>query len=51
MEEAGLLAQIQGLNDLELAVLLCLVAEEHCIIRSDPGEIASARAELQQVIL
>ncbi|KAI9827822.1 MAG: hypothetical protein M1832_004311 [Thelocarpon impressellum] len=38
-----------GLSDLELAVLLSLVAEEHCIIETDEEAIDAAEAELRAI--
>lgn len=37
MADETLFAKVQGLSDLELATLLCLVHQEHCIIDTDPG--------------
>jgi hypothetical protein len=37
MAEEALLEKIQDLSDLELAALLCLANQEHCLIDTDPG--------------
>lgn len=37
---------LQGLNDLELAIVVSLVAEEHCIFSSDSSSTAILRDEL-----
>lgn len=44
-------AKIQALGDLELAVLLCLVAQQHCIISTQNILIDSLAHELQLVCL
>lgn len=42
-----LVDKAQELGDLELAVLLCLVANEHCIIEADAQDIKHAEKELR----
>lgn len=49
MEQVGLVAQIQELTDLELAVLLCLVADQSCIIQTEHGDLEPLEQELQLV--
>ena len=49
MEESGLIKRIQELTDLELALLLSLVAEEHCIIQSEEEFIDPLEEELHLV--
>jgi hypothetical protein len=49
MADEALLDKIQDLSDLELAVLLCLTAQEHCIIDTDPDTIDDLVHELQLV--
>jgi hypothetical protein len=51
MEEVHgrLVDQVQFLSDLELAVLVCLVAEQHCIIQSERDLIDSVEEELKLV--
>lgn len=44
MADEALINKIRDLSDLELAVLTCLVAQEHCIIDTEP----SAEDELVQ---
>ena len=34
MEDQGILSKVQDLTDVELALLLCLVANQHCIIET-----------------
>lgn len=51
MEEAGdrIAEKVQGLSDLELAVLVCLVAEQHCIIEAEKKEVNDVQEELKLV--
>ena len=44
------LSNIQQLGDLELAVLLCLVADQHCIVKTDTGSMERVGQEIAQVI-
>lgn len=39
----------QELGDLELAALLCLVGNEHCLVEADPDEIYRLDGELRLV--
>lgn len=41
--------KVQALGDLELAVLICLVADQHCIIESEPDLADNIEEELQLV--
>jgi hypothetical protein len=49
MAEEALLDKVQDLSDLELAALLCLVAQEHCIIDTEPDALDELVLELQLV--
>jgi MoxR-like ATPase len=51
MEEqnAGLVEKVQALSDIELAVLLCLVTDQHCIVEADPLLLPAVEQELQIV--
>jgi hypothetical protein len=49
MAEEELLDKVQDLSDLELAALLCLVAQEHCIIDTEPDSLDDLVLELQLV--
>ena len=49
MADEALLNKIHGLSDLELAALLCLVAEEHCIIDTEPESLDDLVQELSLV--
>lgn len=51
MEPTGLVAKIQGLTDLELAILLSLVAGQHCLIETESEALEPASQELQLVRL
>ncbi|KAK3195933.1 hypothetical protein K4F52_000800 [Lecanicillium sp. MT-2017a] len=44
-----LLEKVHDLSDLELAVLLCLISREHCLISTPAGAIADLVSELQLV--
>ena len=47
MEE--IVARVQELTDIELAILICLVANEHCIIQTDKESLDTLQDELQLV--
>jgi hypothetical protein len=49
MADKILLEKVQDLSDLELAVLLCLIAQEHCIIDTEPSALDDVVHELQLV--
>ena len=49
MDTAELVERVQELTDLELAVLLSLVAAQHCIITADEDDVDSMVQELQLV--
>lgn len=49
MADEGLLEKVQELSDLELAALLCLTAQEHCIIDTEPDALDDLVLELQLV--
>lgn len=51
MADEGLLDKIQDLSDLELAVLLCLTNQEHCIIDTDPEAVDDLVQELRLVFI
>lgn len=44
-----LIDKVHELSDLELAALTCLVAQEHCIIDTDPEVLDDLVNELQLV--
>ncbi|KIW03744.1 uncharacterized protein PV09_05051 [Verruconis gallopava] len=48
-EKIRLAEKAQELGDIELAVLLCLVAEAHCIIEADVEDIEQAEKEIQSI--
>jgi hypothetical protein len=50
-EVAELTDKVQELGDIELAALLCLVTEEHCIIYAETGELDNVEQELRLVRL
>lgn len=41
--------KVQALSDLELAVLICLVADQHCIIDTEQHLIKNVEEELRLV--
>jgi hypothetical protein len=49
MAEQNLLHKVHDLSDLELATLICLVAQEHCIIDTDEESIDELVQELELV--
>lgn len=49
MADDELLDKVQDLSDLELAALLCLTAQEHCIIDTEPDALDDLVLELQLV--
>lgn len=49
MAEDALIDKVQGLSDLELATLLCLTAQEHCIIDTEPDALDDLVLELRLV--
>ncbi|TAQ89613.1 hypothetical protein B7494_g2071 [Chlorociboria aeruginascens] len=49
MANETLLGKIHELSDVELAALICLVAEEHCIIDTDPDVLDDLVLELELV--
>ena len=49
MEPSGLIERVYELTDLELAVLLCLTARQHCIIEFERGSQDLLEQELQLV--
>jgi hypothetical protein len=50
-ETVRLASKVQELEDIELAALLCLIAQEHCIIEADEEELDNVAQELGLVSL
>jgi hypothetical protein len=48
-ETSRLVEKVQELGDIELAALLCLTAQEHCIIETDEEELENVEQELKLV--
>lgn len=44
-----LVEKVQTLSDLELAVLICLIAEQHCIIQTEHELLENVEDELKLV--
>lgn len=42
-------ATLQGLGDLELAILICLIAQEHCMLSAEYGSIQDLQEGLQLI--
>ena len=51
MADETLLDKVHELSDLELAALICFVAQEHCIIDTEPDSIDELAQELELVRL
>lgn len=49
MADNGLIDKVHDLSDLELAVLLCLISREHCLISTPSSAIDDVVLELQLV--
>jgi hypothetical protein len=51
MAKAGdrIAEKVQALSDIELAVLLCLVADQHCIIETEKQLLDNLQQELELV--
>jgi hypothetical protein len=49
MADETLLKKVHNLSDLELAVLLCLISREHCLISTFPEALDDLVDELQLV--
>jgi hypothetical protein len=47
--EDRLTVKVQALSDLELAVLICLVADQHCIIEAELNQLNDIEEELKLV--
>lgn len=50
-DASKLVSKVQELGDVELAVLLCFIAGEHCIIEADPQDIDNAERDVQLVCM
>lgn len=46
MDSQKTLSKIQELTDVELALLLCLLADQHCIIETNEGNLDSLEEEI-----
>lgn len=49
MEHEEIVQKIRGLSDVEIATLLCLIANQHCIIQTEDEVIDALQDELQLV--
>ena len=49
MDLSAIVEKAQGLSDIELAILLCLMASQHCIIRTACDALAALTEEIQCV--
>ncbi len=46
MEWSAIIEKAQGLNDNELAILLCLMSNQHCILSTDTDALESLEEEI-----
>ena len=49
VEVSELVERVQELTDIELAILLSLVADQHCIIQTEREALGSLEQEIQLV--
>ncbi|MCJ1394802.1 hypothetical protein MMC18_007682 [Xylographa bjoerkii] len=49
MEDQMITSKVQDLTDVELALLLCLVANQHCIIETQEGSLDTLEEEIQLI--
>jgi hypothetical protein len=49
MSSQELLRKIPALNDVELALLSCLIASQHCIVETEHERLDSLQEEVQLV--
>ncbi|KAF2196957.1 hypothetical protein GQ43DRAFT_425567 [Delitschia confertaspora ATCC 74209] len=49
-ERVRLAEKVQALSDIELAILLCLVTNQHCIIETDESLVSAVEYELDTVV-
>ncbi|KAK8189354.1 uncharacterized protein BKA78DRAFT_332437 [Phyllosticta capitalensis] len=49
MDHDAVADKVHSLSNLELAALLCLVAEQHCIVEADPSQLDAVAQELQVI--
>lgn len=50
MADENIIEKVHELSDLELATLICLVAQEHCIIDTEPDALDDLVHELALVV-
>lgn len=48
-EADGVAEKVQSLSDLELALLICLVPEQHCVIECEVESLRGVQVELELV--
>lgn len=51
MDPSGLVERVRELTDLELAMLLSLLAGQHCIIAAEQDDLYSLEQELHLVLI
>ena len=49
VESQSIVTRVQDLSDIELALLLCLIANQHCIIHTTEDSLEALEEELQIV--
>ncbi|MCJ1433240.1 hypothetical protein MMC27_002599 [Xylographa pallens] len=50
MEDQVMLSRVQDLTDVELALLLCLVANQHCIVETTEEALDKLEDEIQLIV-
>lgn len=49
MDESPIVDKVQGLSDIELAALLCLITDQHCIIEAEKQSLDELDQEIRLV--
>ena len=49
-QDAIITTKVGQLNDIELAILLCLVNGEHCIIKAEQDQLEEVEAQVEKVM-
>ena len=49
MDPEGIPSKVQDLGDIELAMLLSLVAKQHCLIQTEPEALDALEEEVKRV--
>lgn len=49
-DQDAIITKVGQLNDIELAILLCLVNGEHCIIKAEQDQLEEVEAQVEKVM-